>query len=229
MASEYLRKIAREQPPPEPKREWTKAEKRRNWLDYHKGWLAAGAVLVWILGSILWNALGIGRVRPDYMFAYVGETALDEQAAAAFEAQAAKLGTDKNGDGKVAVELRQYVTPRTGDKETAIRYEYAASVQLLADLEKKESYFFLTADPAGLQKGYQILANADGSAPDSRDFGIEGKAYAWQDCPGLRNMDLDQAAWSHLYLGRRCFYGEAAGNRQAEDALWQTLMKGETP
>ncbi len=227
MASEYLKKLAREQPPQEPKRELTPAEKRRNWLDYHKWWLAAGALLVWIAASILWNALGIGRVKPDFIFAYVGDKALDGGIAAAFETKAAALALDKNGDGRVRVELRQYISPGSGDLETAFYYDYAVSVQLLADIEKKESAFFLTGDPAGLQRTHQILANADGSAPEDKDDSIEGKVYAWNDCPGLRGMELDPSAVSRLYLGRRFFLDEDGTGREAEEALWQALTKGE--
>ena len=101
MASEYFLKLAREQAPPEPARELTPAEKRKNWWHYHWMWFVVGAVLLWIGGSMLWNMLGIGKTRPDFIFAYVGRGPLSEEAAAAAEARLTELASDVNGDGTV--------------------------------------------------------------------------------------------------------------------------------
>ena len=229
MASEYLLKKAREQAPAEAPRELTPAEKRKNWWHYHKWWVVAGVVLVWIVGSMLWNVLGIGKVKPDYIFAYVGTRALDEDLAAGLEERLAEFGEDVNSDGKVRVELRQYVMAQSTDNETAYYYQYAADTQLLADVTKGESYFFLTNDPEGVQRAYQLFANADGTPPDERDYEVADKVFAWADCPILTGLDVDQTALSGLYLGRRCFYGEAAEGHEAEDALWQRLIEGAKP
>lgn len=226
MASEYLLKNAREQVPPEAKKELTPAEKRRNWWHYHKWWVVAGVVLVWIVGSMLWNVLGIGKVKPDYIFAYVGQTSLPEDIASALEAGLAELGEDVNGDGTVRVELRQYTMPNSADAETAYYYNYAADTQFLADVTKGESYFFLTDDPEGVQRAYQLFANADGTPPDERDYEAADKVFAWADCPVLAGLDMDQTALSGLYLGRRCFYGKAAMGRETDDAFWQIITKG---
>ena len=226
MASEYLLKKAREQAPAEAPRELTPAEKRKNWWHYHKWWVIVGIVLVWIVGSMLWNVLGIGKVKPDYIFAYVGTRALDKDLAAGLEKQLAELGGDRTGDGKVRVELRQYVMAQSTDNETAYYYQYAADTQLLADVTKGESYFFLTNDPEGVQRAYQLLANSDGTPPDERDYEIGDKVFAWGNCPVLAGLDVDQTALSGLYLGRRCFYGEAAEGREPDDAFWQIITKG---
>ena len=225
MASEYLLKKAREQAPPEPPRELTPAEKRKNWWHYHKWWFVGGAVLLWIVGSMLWNILGIGQTRPDHIFAYVGRDALDEALAAKLEEQLAALGTDVNGDGVVKVELRQYPMNRGGDAETAMYYNYATDTRLLADVTKGESYFFLTEDPKGIQRAYELFANADGSAPEEGDWDTEDKVFAWSACPVLSDLDLDQSALSDLYVGRRCFYGKDGVGREADDALWQAITK----
>ena len=228
MASEYLLKKAREQQPVEPPREMTPTEKRKNWLHYNKIWLIIGTVLIWIIGSIVWNALGIGKTKPDYIFAYVGTHTLDQDLVSALEEQLAGLAADKNGDGKIVVELRQYVSPAGGDAETALSYQYAADALLLADITAGESYFFLTSDPQGVQRAYQFFANTDGTLPEEYDTSIDGKVFAWTDCPALTALAVDQAAVSDLFLARRGFYGENAENREAEAALWQTLTKGAT-
>lgn len=84
-------------------------------------------------GNILWNALGIGKIKPDYSIAYVGSTPLREETAAALRSGFEALSPDLNGDGKVSVELQQYVSVNTGDSDS-LYFAQAAWVQLVADI-----------------------------------------------------------------------------------------------
>jgi hypothetical protein len=229
MASEYLKWKARDEKPAPPPRELTKKEKLLNWLHYHRLHLIVAAVLLWILGSMLWNILGIGQTKPDVIVAYIGRDALPEETAQALETALSAYADDRNGDGKAAVELRQYATNRSGDLETAIYYNYAADTTLLADITAGESYLFLVEDPAGVQRAYQIFAKPDGSPPEENDFEAMDKVYRWSDCPVLTDLDVDQAFWGDLYLGRRCFYEEKqAAEQQGNEALWDRLTEGAT-
>ncbi len=227
MASEYLRRKYQDVKPDEPPPPLTGKAKAENWFHYHKWWLAAGAVLLAIVGSMVWNILGIGQVRPDYRVAYIGDNEMPEDQAAALSEALATLGEDVNGDGKVKVELRQYAMDRGGDAETAMYYGYAADVVLMADLTEAESYFFLVEDPAGVQLSYQIFANDDGTPPADSDYEAMDKVYRWSDCPVLAGLDADQEALSGLYIVRRCFYDEKQAQAQgANDALWAVITKG---
>ena len=107
MASEYLKWKARDEKPAPPPPPMTKQERALNWLHYHRLHLIAAAVVLWIAGSMLWNVLGIGQTKPDYIFAWIGGGELPQEAAAGLETALAALGEDVNGDGKVVVELRQ--------------------------------------------------------------------------------------------------------------------------
>lgn len=227
MASEYLKWKARNEKPAPPPPPMTKKEKLLNWLYYNKLYLIAGAVLVWILGSMLWSILGIGQVKPDYTFAFIGRDELPKEPAAALEAAFASLGEDTNGDGRVVVELRQYATNRSGEAETAMYYNLASNTQLLADMTAADSYFFLVEDPQSVQRAYQIFARADGTPPDEDDFDAMDKVFLWRDCPVLAELDIEQETVENLYLGRRCFYDEKqAEGQEANDAFWQVLTKG---
>ena len=227
MASEYLRRKYQDVKPYEPPPPLTGRARAENWFHYHKWWLVAGAVLLAIVGSMVWNILGIGQVRPDYRFAYIGDSEMPEDQAAALSDALATLGEDVNGDGRVKVELRQYAMDRGGDAETAMYYGYAADVVLMADLTEAESYFFLVEDPAGVQLSYQIFANDDGTPPADSDYEAMDKVYRWSDCPVLAGLDADQEALSGLYIGRRCFYDEKQAQAQgANDALWAVITKG---
>lgn len=223
MASEYLKWKARDQKPSPPPRELTKKEKLQNWLHYHRLHLIAAAVLLWIAGSMLWNVLGIGQTRPDYVFAYIGRDSLPEEDAAAIETALSALGEDVNGDGKVVVELRQYATDRGGDLETALYYNSAANTRLLADITAGDSFFFLVEDPQSVQRSYQIFANLDGTPPADGDYDAMDKVFRLSELPALAKLD----GVSALYLGRRCFYDEHHSASQApNDAFWNVLTEG---
>ncbi|MGM9604588.1 MAG: hypothetical protein ACI3XG_05945 [Faecousia sp.] len=227
-ASEYLLKKAREEAKPEQVRILTRKEKRRNWWHYHKWHVVIAAALAVCIGNILWNALGIGKVEPDYSIAYVGSTPLSEETAAALRSGFAALSPDLNGDGKVTVELQQYISANTGDSDS-LYYAQAAQVQLVADITECKSYFFLLEDPAGFQKATSALRNLDGSLPFDGDLTPDGKYVLWADCPMLAQIELGaaQEAVSQLSFARRGFWTEkTVPNAAGCDALWERLTEG---
>lgn len=226
MASEYLKQKAQRELEAEAPREqisYTRKQKLANWFRYHWLWLVIGAVLLAVGGTMLFNVLGIGRVRPDHIVACVCAEPLTEEQAAQLEEAFAALGTDKNGDGVIKVELRQYSTKNGGDAETALFFNQAADAKLVADITKGDSYFFITDDPYDLQRSYLILANADGSEPDEYDRETADKVFRLGDCPALSGLD---EALSDLRLGRRWFSEKAAKGHEADAALWDALTGG---
>ncbi len=227
MASEYLLKKYQDVKPDEV-RELTKEEKRRNWWHYHKWHVVIAAVLAVCVGNILWNALGIGKIRPDYSIAYVGTTPLSEETAEALRSGFAALSSDLNGDGIVSVELQQYVSVNTGDSDS-LYHAQAAQVQLVADITECKSCFFLLEDPAGFQEATSALCNLDGSLPADGDLTPEGKYVRWGDCPALAQMELGAAQETvfQLSFARRGFWPEkTVPNAAGCAALWERLMEG---
>lgn len=228
MASEYLLKKAREEAKPNDVHVLTRKEKRRNWWHYHKWHVVIAAVLALCAGNFLWNILGIGKTKPDYSIAYVGSTPLSEETAAALRSGFETMSPDLNGDGKVTVELQQYVSVNTGDSDT-LYFAQAAQVQLVADITDCKSYFFLLEDPAGFQEATSALRNLDGSLPDDGDLTPEGKYVLWGDCPVLAGIELgtEQETVSRLAFARRGFWTEkTVPNAAGCDALWERLTEG---
>lgn len=221
-------------------REYTKKEKIQNWLYYNKLWLVVGAIILWVVGSMLWNVLGIGRIEPDYRFAYVG-TRLPEDCVRSLEKGLESLGSDLNGDGTVTVVVTQHVTTSDGALENQI-YGYGAEITLLADITEGESCFFLMEDPAGFQLDFQVLAHLDGSIPAEDDYEAMDKVVRWVDCPVLSGLELGeyedhyldqteagdcQSLLKNLYLGRRFFYDpEQETYPEDNDAFWVVLTEG---
>lgn len=224
-------------------REYTKKEKLLNWFYYHKWLLAVGAVIVWVVGSMLWNVLGIGKVRPDYRIAYVGSVRLPDSTVETLENALAVFGADVNGDGRVAVELTQHVTadPTSADN---MMYGYAAEMTVLADITEGESTFFLLENPVDFQLSFQILAHLDGAIPAEDDFEALDKILLWENCPALASLELghyedsylditetgeNQDLLSGLYLGRRYFHDpDQQKNPEADEAFWLAITEGAT-
>jgi len=229
VASEYLKWKYRDVRPDVP-RELTPKERRANWWHYHKWHVAAAAVLLLVLGDLGLHAWNAKRNAPDYQVAYVAGTPLPEEAAAALEEALSELAGGK-------VKVNQYLTAQAGD---AALYASASGVQLLADLEARESFLFLLDDPETFQRNYQILQNLDGTLPEDG----EGKAFflSWRGCPVLTALPLgtyseavlgqeltgdSQALLSGLYLARRGFWDEkTCKDPEGCERLWAVLTEG---
>ena len=240
MASEYLKWKYRDVQPEEHV-ELTPEQKRKNWWHYHKWHLVIGAVALAAVVSLVLTMLGVGRIDPDYQFAYVATNPLPEQTAEALEAALATLGTDANGDGRVVVQLNQYAG---GDESNpaSVYYTMAATTKLMADFTDNGSYFFLLDDPQGFQTGYHALRKLDGSLPADSDPDWQSCCLRWTDCPALATLDLgqyeettldqqlagdSQSLLSGLYVARRGFWSDdTCKNVEACDALWEAITAG---
>ena len=194
-----------------------------------------GVIGLLILLNIGKSALGIGAVRPDYQFAYVGGAPLPEETAAALEGALEAFGEDVNGDGRVVVLLHSYVVGGVTEERDA-SYVSANRVRLMADLERGDSAFFLLDDPETFQKSYQILSRLNGSLPSEYAASYEDCYLAWNACPRLTALELggyetavlgetvsgeNQMLLAPLYLARRWY---ADGNAQ-NDAMWNAMTE----
>lgn len=219
----------------------TPKQKWRNWWDYHKWHIVIAAILLAAVADLGCHLLGIGKIEPDYQFAYVGSIALPEDTAAALQTQLAALGEDCNGDGQVVVQLNQYIA--AGTMELDAEYAYASGMKLMADLEACDSYFFILEDAETFQMNYQVLAAEDGTLP--KENSDELCTFFWEECPILNGLELGDYAQDVLgqktigrsqeWLqgmqfarrgfadGRSCLYQEQC------DALWEILTEGAIP
>lgn len=247
MAGEYFRWKYRDVKPEE-KRKLTKAEKRRNWWDYHKWHLVLCIVAVLCLGSMVWNFLGIGQVRPDYQIAYVGVADLPDDTVAALEAAFSELGEDLNGDGRTVVTLHQYVTyadslqQEGGAGSDEIMRAQMSMVSLITDIDARDSFFFLLDDPDGFQQSYAVLSYPDGTLPEGARTSADGTYLSWAECPVLSGLELgsytqdylgveitgdNQELLSHLYIARRGFWAnKGCDHLEGCEALWAKLRVG---
>ena len=218
MASEYLKWKYRNVRPDEPP-ELTKKQKAANWWQYHRWWLLVGALLLVAAGDILYHALGIGVVEPDYQLACVVSVPLGDDTLRALEDRLSALGEDCNDDGKVVVRANPYVDMAASGDSDAARYAAAAKIKLMADLESCESYFFISNDPETLHEAYEVLARPDGEIAESPD---SVACY-----PVSQVLAADHPELSGLYLARRGFWQDRTCKYKAQcDALWGVLTEG---
>lgn len=212
----------------------------KNWWYYYKWYVLGGVLLLGIAINLTGSAFGWFQKKPDIQIAYVGQAPLPGQTVTALEQAFSSLISDYNGDGEVLIQVHQYAggNPDSGDSDT-FYYQYAEEVTLIGDINDCESYFFLMEDPKEFQRGWQLLAAPDGSAPDALDFSTEDKTFLWKDCPLLAGQELgtyqdsslgqkisgsNQELLGELYLGRRCFYNEKRTENEQECAqLWEEM------
>ena len=227
----------------EQKKQYTWRQRLGNWFYYNKLWLLVGLVLLWIIGSMLWNVLGIGQTAPDYTVSYVGRLELPQDCVDALESALARFGEDLNGDGEVVVKLNQHVVTDNSYADN-VTYSYGAEITVLADITEGESHFFLLEDPVDFQLSFQVLANLDGSIPAEDDFEALNKVFRWADCPELASLELGtyedsylditetgeiQDIFKNLYLGRRYYVGNSTPEYlEAYEAFWNILTEGAT-
>lgn len=216
----------------------------KNWWYYHKWYVICGIVLGSVIIYLTGNALGLFSPSPDLQIAYIGETSLPKETVDAAENAFASLAGDYNSDGKVLVQVNQYISGSPEDTSAeAAQYRQAAEIGIIADINDCESYFFLLEDPETFQRQYQVLAMPDGSCPSNTDISVTDKVLPWSDAASLSETvsgdytislprgtytGSNQELLSGLYLGRRCFYNEKQTDHAEECAvLWNTL-KGES-
>lgn len=183
----------------------------RNWWYYHKWYVICGIILIFSIADIIGNKFGWFKDTPDIQIAYIGDTPLSEEVTASLEQTFSSLSDDYNHDGRVFVQINQFVSGITvGDMES-LSYQQASEIALMGDIEDCVSYFFLMEHPEKVQIEYQILAMPDGSCPDEYDFSVDGKVIPWG---------------TELYLGRRCFYQDKKRTPYAEECsrIWDTLI-----
>lgn len=238
-----------EYPPQTPPPPLSQRDRAFNWWQYYK-WLVGVAVLAVIAIGITVGQL-VTQVRPDYTVGCVTPVELPLATVDALTAALADLGSDQNGDGRVVVELEQYIldfSPQAGGDALDSAGRVAGATRLNSDLEKgRGGYIYLLADPEGFARYTAALADLDGATPDDpapEDW--PQRTLPWTACPVLTALDLggykgsellgqppegsSQDFMSGFYLARRTLRNDKQAAAAAPDiALWQAMTAGAAP
>lgn len=182
----------------------------KNWWYYHKWYVICGIILLFSIINLIGSKLGWFKDAPDIQIAYIGDSPLSEEKAASLEEAFSSLADDYNHDGRIFVQINQFVSNASMGDIESLSYQQAAEIALIGDIDDCTSYFFLMEDPDKVQREFQVLAMPDGSCPPEYDLSAGGKIIPWD---------------SQLYLGRRCFYNEKRTPYADEcSKIWNTLQ-----
>ncbi len=213
----------------------------KNWWYYHKWYAISGIILLGIIISFAKNLVYRWTHLPDYQVAYIGAP-LPDDTQAALKAAFESISKDFNGDGRVIVQINQYLSPDAASfaGADAGSAQTAAEVKLIADVTSCESYFFLTDDPDQFQKAYHLLANPDGSPAAESDDAVEDKIIHWNDSV-FADQDLgtystvtlgqevtgeNQELLNQFSIGRRSFYSDKTVDHLDDcNTLWNSLRR----
>ena len=181
---------------PESKKEYTKQEKAANWWYYHKLYVGIAVIavvlVVWMVHDV------VTRVRPDYRVGYVGSSNLPTDTVTALENTLAAYCDDRNGDGKVVVELVQYNLDFDSESENTDAYTQMADVtRLSADLSSEDGpYIFIMQDTDYAQQFAETtgdLQYLDGTMPDTENVdendNVIRPAILWNDGRTIEEND----------------------------------------
>ena len=131
-----------------------------------------------------------------YRVGYVGSSNLPTDTVTALENTLAAYCDDRNGDGKVVVELVQYNLDFDSESENTDAYTQMADVtRLSADLSSEDGpYIFIMQDTDYAQQFAETtgdLQYLDGTMPDTENVDENDNVivdwtkmvYRWTDCP----------------------------------------------
>lgn len=241
----WVTKDSKETYQPQARQSYTQQQRLRNWWHYHAGWVAFGAVVL-ALGGVLVRDMFF-RPEPDYRIGYVSTQPLPAEVVAGLEESLQQLGSDRNGDGRVLVEVRSYNLGFDAQSQLDTEATTAAMTSLSADLMSGAVNIFLLEDPEGFQRRMGALCYLDGTAPaqDAPDAEAENwrqMVYLWQDCPVLAALDAGeyteffdleetpingQTALQGVYVARKAAWSEEQEQAAAADtALWLAMTAG---
>lgn len=236
----WVTKSSDEQYTPEPApKEYTKQEKAANWWHYNKITVLVVLLAVVLAGWLIHDMFF--RVQPDLEIGYVGSYSLPAETAEALQEALTPYVTDRNGDGKVVVQLSQFTVDFSTAETADASRQLAGTTQLTAALDtSSETYLFLLEDPAGFENMTQVLQYTDGTLPETTED-WQRMVYRWQDCPVLASLDLGevdtgfgtvtgQSLLEGVYIGfRGDWTGEAPQAYTDNAALWDALTAGAAP
>lgn len=179
-------------------------KKRRaaNWWYYHWGMVAAVALVV--AGAVYVGHTLLTTVDPDESVAIVTAQAVPDGTLTALQEALAACSTDRNGDGRVVVEVNNYTWSAAPDALQADA-QTAGAVRINADLSQDRSAIWFVEDPAGLEAAYGVFSESGGE-------GWQNSLLYGADLPGLAALP-DGALLSDMAVLLR---GEAT-------PLWQAL------
>lgn len=169
----------------------TAKQKRANWWYYNKVRLLIGAVLLAIAVSIVYSI--VTRPQPDYTIGLVTSFNMPDAIVTQLEDELARYGEDRNGNGKVEVDVACYVFTemRTADDLQAQQANFA---RLTGDAVDNTSMVYIIDEEAmKLVAGDFVgfFQYNDGSPMPEEALDYENAMRPWKDFKALAGFEPD--------------------------------------
>ena len=179
--------------------------KWENFWFYHKWHVVIGiAVAAVVIGTVVST---VKTVQPDYTVGLITRNSYPEEVTNQLGQTMAKYGVDRNGDGKVVVQVASYVvTPQSASSagsgsssgsgtagQADPQMEMAYRTKLMADVSTGTSMIFVTDDASFLAQekaGDHIFAYTDGSTPKDSAADYDKMRVSLSKCPKLANLRI---------------------------------------
>lgn len=128
------------------------SEKWKTWWWYHRLHVL---IAVLALAVAVYSFLpGFLTPKADYALAVAGRTPLSDETLSTLQTALENLAEDKNGDGRVLVEIHPYTVDLSGQTEGYLNYQGASAFD--ADLVGKVSALFLLDAPEGFRANVAV-------------------------------------------------------------------------
>lgn len=178
-----------------PKKKWD------NFWFYHK-WHVVAVIIVAILAAAFIHDM-VTKVDPDYEIGMITEGTYPTDMIDSLQEQIEKNADDRNGDGKVVVQVNQYVISNgTDTKSTMPQMQEASIVKLSADLSSGTSVIFITDQPSleHQQSTGQFFSYPDGTNPAEGAKDYDKMRVPFKDCKNLSalNFNLELSSGENL-------------------------------
>lgn len=186
----------------------TPREKWKNFWYYHKWHFLIGAVGLVLLAFLIKDLAF--QVKPDYQVMLATQTTVPQETVDALEQTLEKYAVDRNGDGKVVVQVGANAFPSEASGGNP-NMRMASVVHLQADLEDATSIIFIT-DGACFQeqqKEFQLFSYTDGSNPAKDATDYDRMKIPLKDCKALHSLMKSDSgsALDGLSISLRVFQG----------------------
>lgn len=182
----------------------TGREKAENWWFHYRNKLIVLVLSIAVVTSIVYSVTS--KVEPDYTIAVVTSFTMPENGVEQLEQCFEQYADDRNGDGKIKVEVSHYtLSGKEASSEEQYQKEQADISRLSVDIALNDSMIFLH-DTAGFSVISEDLSNGffqytDGTPMPDGNEDFENAMTAWKDVPALEKFSPQMADESDAFTG----------------------------
>lgn len=213
----------------------TAKDKRKNWWYYHKIHLLVTVVVVALVGSFAYSMFT--KVDPDYTIALLTSYTMPETGMDQLEDYIASYADDRNGDGKVSINVVNYVYATGSDADYAQRE--AAIVRFMADASSNEVMIYFHDEGAfsALENNFEgFFQYTDGTTMPDDATDYENAMTSWDDMAALAKFkpvseegelytsEILTELYERLRVSCRAAEGSSIENNEKDMEYYQSSM-----